>query len=561
MVYESTRRVGKGGRKRARHTSLPIDHTASRPADASWLKEPWRAALQSRRHCLTTLSALSAGLGVKSLSWAAKDTSPSPAERAAHALNRLAYGPRPADAAALAQQGAGPWLEQFLAEQLEPRRLPPPAALTEKLASLEVLKLDQSELISRYREAIKAAREAKRESAKGLAVDADAANAVREKVRPLVAQAATARLARAMQSPAQLEEVLVEFWFNHFNIFAGKGPVSVLVADYEARAIRPFVLGRFRDMLGATAKHPAMLHYLDNERSVVAGYEPPRAVRRYLADKPELKARVPGGLNENYARELMELHTLGVDGGYSQRDVTELARILTGWGIDQRKALQGGTGDLFHFDAKKHDRGDKTWLGQSVAGSGQAEGERALDRLAAHPSTARHIAFKLAQAFVADEPPPSLVDRLAENFKATGGDLKAVTRTLIRSDEFWSREAAGAKFKSPYQYLISSLRAVDAPLGNPAPLLQALAQAGQPLFGAATPDGYKNTAAAWRNPEALTQRVQIATTLSSRHGVKPEALLNTLGASVSESTRKTLMSEPPGQQVALLLASPDFMKR
>jgi uncharacterized protein (DUF1800 family) len=333
------------------------------------------------------------------------------------------------------------------------------------------------------------------------------------------------------------------------------------VADYEARAIRPFVLGRFRDMLGATAKHPAMLHYLDNERSVVAGYEPPRAARRFLADKPVLKAGMPTGLNENYARELMELHTLGVDGGYSQRDVTELARILTGWGIDQRKALQGGTGDLFHFDANKHDRGDKTWLGQTVAGSGQAEGERALDVLAAHPATARHIAFQLAQAFVADEPPPSLVVRLAEIFKASGGDLKAVTHTLIRSEEFWSREAAGAKFKSPYQYLISSLRAVDAPLNNPALLMQALAQAGQPLFGAATPDGYKNTAAAWRNPEALMQRVQLATTLSTRSAVKPEALLATLGAAVSEATRKTLSGEPSGQQVALLLASPDFMRR
>jgi len=335
----------------------------------------------------------------------------------------------------------------------------------------------------------------------------------------------------------------------------------VLVADYEARAIRPNVLGRFRDMLGATARHPAMLHYLDNDRSVVAGYQPPLAARRFLADKPELKGQVATGLNENYARELMELHTLGVDGGYSQRDVTELARILTGWGIDRRKALQGGRGDLFRFDADKHDRGDKTWLDQTVAGSGQAEGEHALDVLAAHPATARHIAFKIAQAFVADAPPPGLVARLAENFKATDGDLGALTRTLIQSDEFWSREAVGAKFKSPYQYLVSSLRAVDAPLDNPPLLLQSLAQAGQPLFGAATPDGYKNTAAAWRNPEALTQRVQIASTLSSRRAVKPEALLTTLGASVSDATRKTLSAEPAGQQVALLLASPDFMKR
>jgi uncharacterized protein (DUF1800 family) len=502
-----------------------------------------------------------AGIYAPSVAWATGAAALSPEERAAHALNRLAYGPRPADAAAIARQGAGPWLDQFLADQLEPSRVAQPAALTDRLAGLDVLKLDQSELISRYREAIKAAREAKRESAKGLAVDADAANAVREKVRPLVAQAATARLLRAMQSPAQLEEVLVDFWFNHFNVFAGKGPVSVLVADYEGRAIRPNVFGRFRDMLGATARHPAMLHYLDNERSVVAGYEPPLAARRFLADKPELMARVPTGLNENYARELMELHTLGVDGGYSQRDVTELARILTGWGIDQRKALLGGTGDLFHFDANKHDLGTKTWLGQTFAGNGQAEGERALDILAAHPATARHLAFKFAQAFVADVPPPALVNRLADIFNTTGGDLKALVRSLIQSDEFWSREAYTAQFKSPYQYLISSLRAVDAPLERPALLLQALAQAGQPLYGAATPDGYKTTAAAWRNPEALTQRVQLATTLSSRSQVQSETLLRTLGASVSEATRKTLSAEPSGQRVALLLASPDFMKR
>jgi uncharacterized protein (DUF1800 family) len=517
--------------------------------------------MRSRRLCLANLGALAAGLGFPRLGRATGSAGLTPEERAAHALNRLAYGPRPSDAAAIARQGAGPWLDQFLADQLEPRRIPQPAALTERLQSLDVLKLDQSELISRYREAIKAAREARRESAQGRAVDANSANAVREKVRPLVAQAATARLARALQSPAQLEEVLVEFWFNHFNVFAGKGPVSVLVADYEARAIRPFVFGRFRNMLGATAQHPAMLHYLDNERSVVAGYEPHGAARRFMADKPELKARMATGLNENYARELMELHTLGVDGGYTQRDVTELARILTGWGIDQRKALLGGGGDLFHFDAGKHDRGDKLWLGLTVAGSGRAEGERALDVLAGHPATARHLAYKLAQAFVADDPPASLVIRLADTFISTGGDLKVVARSLITSEEFWRREAVGVKFKSPYQYLMSSLRAVDAPLSNPGALLQALAQAGQPLYGAATPDGYKNTAAAWRNPEALTQRVQLATTLSSRSAVKPEALLNTLGASVSEATRKTLSAEPTGQQVALLLASPDFMKR
>ncbi|MDR7296847.1 uncharacterized protein (DUF1800 family) [Pelomonas aquatica] len=470
-------------------------------------------------------------------------------ERALHALNRLGYGPRPADAADIAEQGAERWLERFLAEQLAPRRLAQPEALTTRLAGLEVLTLSQAALLGRYREAVKATREARREQAKGQTPDAAALNAVREQVRPLVQQAATARLSRALQSPAQLEEVLTEFWFNHFNVFAGKGPVGVLVADYEQRAIRPFVLGRFRDMLGATARHPAMLIYLDNAQSVAA--DPRRAGN----------AR---GLNENYARELMELHTLGVDAGYTQRDVTELARMLTGWGIDPRQPLRGGAaghGDLFKFDARRHDSGTKTWLGQTVSGAGQAEGERALDVLAAHPATARHLARKFAQAFVADEPPPALVERLAESFRGSGGDLRELTRTLVRSDEFWRREAYQAKFKTPYQYLLSSLRALDLPLSNPQPLLQALAQAGQPLYGAQTPDGYKNTAAAWRNPEALTQRVQLATTLGQRSGIGAERLSNTLGAALSEPTRRTLATEPAAQQVALLLASPDFMKR
>jgi uncharacterized protein (DUF1800 family) len=520
--------------------------------------------MRNRRFVLSSGAALAGAIMLARRAPAATPLSAAPLsadERALHALNRLGYGPRPLDAAAIAQQGAGPWLDRFLAEQLEPRRLPQPDALTQRLAGMDALKLGQAELLGRYRDATKSTREARREQAKGMTPNADALNAVREKVRPLVAEAATARLARAMQSPAQLEEVLVEFWFNHFNVFAGKGPVSVLVGDYEQRAIRPHVLGHFRDMLGATAKHPAMLTYLDNAQSVVAGYEPPQRARRFLAQRPELKARVPKGLNENYARELMELHTLGVDGGYTQRDVTELARMLTGWGLDSRKALIGGTGDVFEFDPRKHDNGGKTWLGEAVRGAGQAEGEHALDVLAAHPATARHIAYKFAQAFVADEPPPSLVVSLADNFKATGGDLRELTRALIRSDEFWSREAWQAKFKTPYQYLLSSLRALDLPLADPRPLLAALSQAGQPLYGAQTPDGYKATAAAWRNPEALTQRVQLATTLGQRSGVTPERLSSTLGAALSEPTRRTLAAEPAGQQVALLLASPDFMRR
>lgn len=479
-------------------------------------------------------------------------------ERALHALNRLGYGPCPADAQAIAAEGAGRWLRRFLAEQLTPDRLAPPETLTARLAGLEVLRLAPAELLGRYRDAQRAAREARRQPAGGDAARAEGPNPAREQVRQLVAQAATARLARALLGPAQLQEVLTEFWFNHFNVFAGKGPVGLLVADYEQRAIRPFVLGRFRDMLGATARHPAMLVYLDNAQSVAPGYVPPRAARQ--ADAPARAA----GLNENYARELMELHTLGVDGGYTQRDVTELARMLTGWGLHPRQARAGGRGELFAFDSRKHDTGPKTWLGQAVAAAGQAEGERALDLLATHPATARHLAFKFAQAFVADVPPPTLVERLAERFRASGGDLREFTRTLIEADEFWRRDVYQAKFKTPYQYLLSSVRALDlseAVLANPQPLLGALAQAGQPLYGAATPDGYKATAAAWRHPEALTQRVQLATTLGRRSGLSAEQLGRTLGAGLGAATRQALAGEPAARQLPLLLASPDFMMR
>jgi uncharacterized protein (DUF1800 family) len=479
-------------------------------------------------------------------------------ERALHALNRLGFGPRPADAAAIASMGAKAWLDQFLDQQLEPARLSLPEPLTERLQAMDTLSLSQGALFARFRKAQELNREAKRKGEK------DEDNARKELVRPIVQQTGAQRLLRAIGSPAQLEEVLVDFWFNHFNVFAGKGPVSVWAGSYEREAIRPNVLGSFRTMLGATAKHPAMLFYLDNFQSVAPGWQPPR--RRRFGPAAANPNR-PTGLNENYAREVMELHTLGVDGGYTQRDVTELARMLTGWTLDYR----GNPDALFHFDAGRHDVGTKQWLGRTVSGMGQREGEMALDVLATHPATARHLAYQFAQAFVSDEPPPSLVKRLADRFLATQGDLREFTRTLIRSDEFWSREAYQAKFKTPYQYLLSSLRALNSADQLPPetqPLLGALAQAGMPLYGAQTPDGYKNTAEAWANPEALAQRVQLAQTLSERMRRRPalaahapEDLLNTLGPLLSPATRKTIGAEPVANQVALVLGSPDFMHR
>jgi uncharacterized protein (DUF1800 family) len=483
----------------------------------------------------------------------------SPEERALHALNRLAFGPRPSDAAAIRRLGAAAWLDEFLAAQLNPASIAEPEAMATRLEAWDTLRLSQATLIGRYREATQAKRLAKREAAQDEEAAKATLNARRELVRPVVLQASSQRLLRALEAPTQLQEVLVDFWFNHFNVFAGKGPVAVLVGSYEREAIRPHVLGNFRAMLGATAKHPAMLIYLDNVQSVAPGYAPPA---RFAAPNPNR----PTGLNENYARELMELHTLGVDGGYSQHDVTELARMLTGWTLDYRALNPGDNGSMFVFDPRRHDSGSKQWLGLNLRPDGQAEGELALDVLAAHPATARHLSFQLAQAFVADQPPPALVDKLASTFLASKGDLKAVMQTLLASDEFWSREAYLAKFKTPYQYLLSSLRAIDAPAPSEfQPMIGALAQAGMPLYGAQTPDGYKNTAAAWMSPEALAQRIQLAKILGERMhrrmGSGSDELLAALGPLISPATRQTVAGEPAAMQTALLLGSPDFMRR
>ena len=500
-------------------------------------------------------------------------------QRAHHALKRLAYGPRPQDVQAMQRLGAARWLDDFLQAQLQPQALP--AALAQRLAALPTWQESQGELGERFRQALLAQR-AQKEARPGDGADPAMAaapgarpnappnvshsappNARRELVRPVLAEAQAQRLWRALESPAQLQERLVEFWFNHFNVYAGKNAVSVYVGAYEREAIRPHILGRFRDMLGATARHPAMLIYLDNHQSVAPGFQPRRANARSQ------------GLNENYARELMELHTLGVDGGYTQADVTALARMLTGWTLDPRGLGDGREHprgrDLFVFDPRRHDHGEKLWLGRRIPATGpregRAEGEQALDLLARHPSTARHLSRKLAQAFVADEPPASLVERLAQVFLRSDGDLRQWTEALIQAPEFWSAEHWQAKFKTPYQYLLSALRAVDAQVEDPALLAPLLAQAGQPLYGGQTPDGYKTTAAAWRGPEALTQRVQFASGLAEGRlgrrwqvAASPQQLLATLGPSLQAQTRAALQGETPGAQLALLLAGPDFMQ-
>jgi len=336
-----------------------------------------------------------------------------------------------------------------------------------------------------------------------------------------------AKMLRAVMSERQLQEVLVDFWFNHFNIYLDKGADHYLITEYEREAIRPHVLGKFRDLLEATAKSPAMLFYLDNWQSVGPG---PATVR---ANANQARR----GLNENYGRELMELHTLGVDGGYTQKDVTEVARCFTGWTI-----LQPQRGGDFVFNARAHDNGEKTVLGVKIpAGGGQSDGEKVLDIVAHHPSTARHISWELAQRFVADDPPPALVNRMAQTFLKTGGDLREVMKTMLDSKEFWSADAYRTKFKSPLELVASAVRAEDGQVDFALGLVNQVAQLGEPLYRKIEPTGYSNSGKDWLNTAGLVGRMNFALQLADNRvqGVKV-GTVNVAG---------------------LALGSPDFQKR
>ena len=373
------------------------------------------------------------------------------------------------------------------------------------------------------------------------------------------------RMYRALYSNHQLEEVLVDFWLNHFNVFNGKGPARMLLTSYERDAIRPHVLGHFRDMLLATARHPAMLYYLDNWQS-----QAPRE------DVPATPANVRRpGLNENYGRELMELHTLGVDGGYTQADVIAVARAFTGWTIyDPNRIAE------FQFNPAFHDRKEKIVLGQKIpAGGGEQDGIQVIDILSRHPSTARFISKKLAQRFVADAPPQSLIDRMAATFTATDGDLRAVVETMLTSREFLSEGAWQAKVKTPLEMVLSAVRVLGADVSDPMALSQRIADLGQPLYGKAEPTGYSTASDAWSNSAGFLGRINFAGALAAGQidGVKVDfsqlpgkgeaVARRLLGAAISPETLKllengaegTLLS--PASVAAVVLASPDFQRR
>jgi len=311
-----------------------------------------------------------------------------------------------------------------------------------------------------------------------------------------------AKLLRAVYSDQQLYEVMVDFWENHFSIFANKDDDRYLLTAFDRETIRPFAMGRFRDLLGATAHSPAMLFYLDNWRSSVPRPYPAKG------DKP---AGVDGGFNENYARELMELHTLGVDGGYTQKDVQEVARCFSGWTI-QKPNEQG----LFLYRPGLHDDGEKIVLGHKIlAGGGIADGERVLDILATHPATAKFIATKLARRFISDDPPQSVIDRAAAVFLKTDGSIRETLRAIVTSPEFFSPAAYRAKTRSPLEFVAASLRALNAETDGDRPVLDFISRMGQPLFGRITPDGYSDRAEQWLSSGAMIARLNFASALAT----------------------------------------------
>ena len=456
-------------------------------------------------------------------------------------LNRVTWGANASSARELARMGPASYLEA----QLQPAQeaaLPP--EVQAQVDAMTIAQRPVDELAKEMESRRKGLDLLRNEDEKKAAQQA-----YQQELTRLGREAAARMLLRALYSPWQLREQMTWFWMNHFNVFQYKANLRVLVADYEERAIRPHALGRFRELLGATARHPAMLIYLDNAQN---------AANR---------------LNENYARELMELHTLGVDGGYTQRDVQELARILTGFSVNFDREMP-------KFIPGRHDYGDKLLLGRTIRGRGAAEVDEALDLLARHPATARFICRKLALFFVSDDPSVALVEQLASTFRSSDGDIAAVLRELFASAEF--RASLGAKFKDPVHYVVSAVRLAydDKAILNAGPMINWLGRMGEPLYARPTPDGFALTRTEWASAGQMATRFEIARTLGygaaglfRAEGPQPAErpafpqLANALyyesmQKTLAEATRRTLdNATSPQEWNMLLLASPEFMNR
>lgn len=471
-------------------------------------------------------------------------------------LNRVTWG---ANSSVVESHGHQRF-EAYLAQQLHPSA----AVLPEPVRSqLQAMTISQRPFVALVQDL-----EQRRKEADALTNDDDkkaAQQSYQQEMNRLAKEAATRHILRALYSPNQLQEQMTWFWMNHFSVFQGKSNLRAMVGDYEELAIRPRALGKFRDLLAAVVYHPAMLRYLDNEQNAV------------------------GRINENLARELMELHTLGVDGGYSQRDVQELARVLTGVGVNlqpdnpkirpelQAQYVRRG---LFEFNPARHDVGDKQLLGPPLRAKGLAEVDEAIDRLARHPATAKFISRKLAQFWLSDEPPRPLIDRMSQTFQRSDGDIAETVKTLLTSPEF--AQGAGKKFKDPMRYVISAVRLAydDKPILNAGPILNWLNRMGEPLYGRQTPDGYPLIESAWASPGQMAVRFEIAKAIGSGNaglfkseGPQPQErpafsqLSNALyyqsiSKTLSGGTRKALDQATSAQEWnTYLLSSPEMMTR
>jgi uncharacterized protein (DUF1800 family) len=505
--------------------------------------------MRTTRPLLTALAAL-----------LAIPAAPASAASASHDLalvNRLTWGATPSAMAEIGKVGSERWIERQLhpapSDQL-------PAAAQALLEAMPGLNTPMAALTVNYQAQGKAANEITDPTQKMAAQQA-----YQQAMNDLGRQAAARSLLRDIYSPNQLQEQMTWFWFNHFNVHLYKRDIRTMIADYEDQAIRPHALGRFRDILEATLRHPAMLRYLDNDQNAA------------------------NHINENYAREIMELHTMGVGSGYSQKDVQELARILTGVGVDlspnapnlkpayQPLYVRAG---LFEFNPNRHDFGDKVFLGRSIRGSGFDEVEQALDILAREPATAHHISLQLATYFIGDDPPPPLVDRMAETFRRSDGDITQVLRTLFKSREFDA--SLGRTFKDPVHYAVSAVRMAydDRVILNTAPIQGWLNRMAEGLFNHETPDGYPMSAAAWSGPGQLAVRFEIARQIGSGsaglfkpdvkgaadHAAFPQIqnalYYSSLSQSLSSPTKAALDQSTSAQDWnTLFLSSPEFMRR
>ena len=442
-----------------------------------------------------------------------------------HVLNRLAFGARPGDVVKVRETGVDRWI----ADQLAPARKPDSASIA-VMSRYEMLSLTPGELVEQFPppQVLRADNRRSGDTSLSRSDSMEYRRAVRSQQR-IAAELVSAKLARAVVSERQLDEVMADFWHNHFSVFIGKGqPERYFLPEYDREVIRAHSMGKFRDLLGAVARSPAMLFYLDNWQSAadsgrptLAGMERQRAGRRARRgaqrmrapemNDPAMMQRRRRGLNENYGRELLELHTLGVDGGYTQEDVINVARALTGWSI--RDPRQNGT---FVFRAEMHDAGPKQVLGIALPpGRGIQDGEQVLDIVARHPATARHIALKLSRRFVSDTPPAALVERAAATFTRTDGDIREVVRTIVTSPEFFSRAAYKSKVKSPFELVVSALRAMNA-APDPTPrMAMVVGRLGQPLYGHQAPNGYPEVGDSWINTGAILNRINFGMAIAS----------------------------------------------